>query len=154
MFKTNRKSKIDPNSTDTLIGEGSVFEGKIKSEAGLRVEGRIVGDIDCTGDVTVGENGYAKSNIKARNVIIAGQVTGNISASGKLTIKATGQLYGNLSALELSIESGAIFQGLSKMDAKDSTHSPAAEDKTQSWEPEPKNAVAPADETPPILKTW
>ncbi|MBO9598254.1 MAG: polymer-forming cytoskeletal protein [Cohnella sp.] len=151
MFKSSKSAKIDPNSTDTLIGEGSTFEGKIQSEAGLRVEGRIIGDIDCAGDVTVGENGIAKSNIKARNVIIAGQVTGNVSAAGKLTIKATGKLHGNLSAQELSIETGAVFHGLSKMDA---SQPQAAEEAPPAREPESKHAHPPAEETPSLLKTW
>ncbi|MFD0674036.1 polymer-forming cytoskeletal protein [Cohnella sp. GCM10027633] len=156
MFKNSKKAKIDPNSTDTLIGEGSAFEGRIKSEAGLRVEGQIVGDIECEGDVTVGENGIARSNVKARNVIIAGQVTGNVSASGKLTIKATGKLHGNLAALELSIESGGIFHGQSKMDVKDvPAPAPAAEEKAQSWEStETKHAAAAAESAASVLKTW
>lgn len=116
MFKS-KKSKIDPDMTDTLIGEGTHFEGKIKSAAGIRIEGQLTGDIVSEGDVTVGENGKAESHIRARNVILAGQVTGNITASGKLTIKATGKLYGNLTALELSIESGGIFQGTSRMES-------------------------------------
>lgn len=115
MFNSKKK-KIDPNSTDTLIGEGTHFEGKINSEAGIRIEGHLTGDIVCTGDVTIGEHGRADSHISARHVILAGQVTGNVTASGKLTIKATGKLLGNLTAKELSIESGGIFQGNSQME--------------------------------------
>jgi cytoskeletal protein CcmA (bactofilin family) len=151
MFKS-KKTKIDPNMTDTLIGEGSVFEGKIKSGAGIRIEGQIVGDIDCAGDVTIGEHGIARSNILARNIILAGQVAGNISAKGKLTIKATGQLQGNLSALELSIESGGIFQGSSKMDFKET---PAAfEEKSPTRESDTTVSVASADDAVAVLKTW
>ncbi len=150
MFK-NKKIKIDPNMTDTLIGEGSLFEGKIKSEAGIRVEGQINGDIDCAGDITIGEKGIARSHINARNVIVAGQVLGNVAARGKLTIKATGQLRGNLSALELSIESGGIFQGSSKMDFKDA---PAVEEKIAPREPEASIPAASGDEAVAVLKTW
>lgn len=161
MFKNGKKTKIDPNSTDTLIGEGSLFEGKIKSEAGLRVEGRIVGDIDCAGDVTIGENGTASSHIQARNVVIAGKVTGNVSASGKLTLKSTGLLHGNLSALELSIESGAVFHGLSVMNVKDApeaaqaqAQAAASEEKPQEWESDKKPAASAADSASSVLKTW
>jgi cytoskeletal protein CcmA (bactofilin family) len=150
MFKNKRTTKIDPDSTDTLIGEGSQFEGKIKSEAGLRIEGRITGDIEVAGDVTIGEHGVANSNIKARNVIVAGQVTGNIAAQGKLTIKATGKLHGNLSAMELSIESGGHFHGSSKMDVL----SDAAEEKTVAKENEAVNQVAAGHESNDVLKTW
>ncbi|WP_239618522.1 bactofilin family protein [Cohnella mopanensis] len=152
MFK-NKKSKIDPNMTDTLIGEGTSFEGKIKSEAGIRVEGHMTGDIDCAGDITIGENGIARSDIKARNVIVAGQVIGNVAASGKLTIKASGQLHGNLSALELSIESGGIFQGTSRMDAKDAPVIP--EEKIVAREPENSiPASAPEGDAASVFKTW
>jgi len=50
MFK-NKKKKIDPNMTDTLIGEGTTFEGKISSQAGIRVEGQMIGNIECEGDI-------------------------------------------------------------------------------------------------------
>ncbi|MFC5471433.1 polymer-forming cytoskeletal protein [Cohnella suwonensis] len=160
MFK-NKKAKIDPNMTDTLIGECTVFEGKIKSEAGIRVEGQIVGDIDCAGDITIGEKGIARSNVKARNVVIAGQVVGNVSSTGKLTIKATGQLHGNLSALELAIESGGVFQGTSKMDAKESkdakdNQAPVTEERLVPREREadhPISTLHDNDQTA-VLKTW
>jgi cytoskeletal protein CcmA (bactofilin family) len=150
MFK-NKKSKIDPNMTDTLIGEGSLFEGKIKSDAGIRVEGQINGDIDSAGDVTVGENAVARSNIKARNVILAGQVFGNVSVKGKLTIKASGKLNGNLSAAELSIESGGEFQGSSKMDVKETVVHPEAKISAPARETE---SITSENEKVAVLKTW
>lgn len=114
MFKTKR---IDVGTTDTLIGESSVFEGNIKSEAGLRIEGQLVGDIECSGDVTIGEGGRAKSNMTARNVIIAGTVTGNVTTKGTFTLMATGRFYGNIQAGALIIAEGAVFEGTSRMDA-------------------------------------
>lgn len=115
MRKNKRKRKIDPNTTDTLIGEGSIFEGNINSEASIRIEGQITGDIKCKGDVTVGDNGVANSSISARNVIIAGKVRGNIVTSDKLTITSTGQLYGNVTSSKLVIDDGGIFMGKSQM---------------------------------------
>ncbi|GGH12777.1 bactofilin family protein [Paenibacillus segetis] len=116
MFKSKGKTvKLDPNTTDTIIGEGSIFEGIIKSDAGVRVEGQITGDIECEGDVTIGDNGHVHSNIVARNVIIAGTVNGNVQARSKLTITAKGKLYGNIKATTLSIEEGSIFEGNSQM---------------------------------------
>jgi cytoskeletal protein CcmA (bactofilin family) len=151
MFK-NKKVKFDPNMTDTLIGEGSLFEGKIKSEAGIRIEGQIVGDIECAGDVTVGEKGVARSHIKARNIILAGKIIGDVVAKGKLTIKVTGLLNGNLSALELSIETGGIFQGSSKMDSKEATAKP--EEKSAPHELDSKISVTSVEESVAVHKTW
>jgi cytoskeletal protein CcmA (bactofilin family) len=115
MFKS-KKHEINPSATDTLVGEGSVFEGRIKSEASIRIEGHLTGDIECAGDVTIGEKGAVRSNISAREVIIAGQVNGNVTTKGRLTIMATGQLTGNTNSASFVIEEGGIFHGTSKMD--------------------------------------
>jgi cytoskeletal protein CcmA (bactofilin family) len=153
MFK-KQKVKIDPNMTDTLIGEGTQFEGKIRSAAGIRIEGQLTGDIECTGDVTIGENGVARSNIRARHIILAGHVTGNVTATGKLTIKTTGNLNGNLSAQELSIESGGVFQGSSKMDyQRESTPDEAKALAAAAKESELHSAPSVADDSN-MLKTW
>jgi cytoskeletal protein CcmA (bactofilin family) len=116
MFK-GKKHALDLHTTDTLIGEGSLFEGKIKSEASIRIEGQVTGDVDCAGDVTIGEHGVVKSNVIARNVILAGTVNGNVQCKGKLTIRSTGRLNGNTTAQSLVIDEGGIFQGMSKMDS-------------------------------------
>jgi cytoskeletal protein CcmA (bactofilin family) len=117
MFKSKKK-QLNPNITDTLIGEGSQFEGRIKSEASIRIEGAVTGDMECSGDVTIGEQGVVRSNIIARNIIIAGSVHGNIMTKGILKITATGKLYGNTTAASLMIDEGGIFQGTSKMETK------------------------------------
>lgn len=146
--------KLDPNTTDTLIGEGSIFEGKIRSDAGVRIEGQITGDIECEGDVTVGEKGVVHSNILARNIIIAGTVNGNVHAKNKLSITSKGKLYGNMVAASLSIEEGSVFEGTSKMGSTDKSDNTAL-----------KETAAAADETPPaknnakqendaVYKTW
>ncbi|MEF2967584.1 polymer-forming cytoskeletal protein [Paenibacillus sp. M1] len=126
MFK-NKTVKLDPNTTDTLVGEGSTFEGKITSGAGVRIEGQVVGDIECEGDVTVGEKGHVESNtIIARNVIIAGVVNGNVRARQKISITSKGKLYGNITAVSLSIEEGSIFEGTSRMESLSEPGSEAA----------------------------
>jgi len=109
------KSKINVAKTDTLLGENTIIEGTIRSQASMRIEGRVVGEVRCDGDLTVGEKANVESHITARNVIIAGKVKGDVTASGKLAITSTGQLIGNVSAASLTIEEGAVFSGTSMM---------------------------------------
>ncbi|ULL14040.1 polymer-forming cytoskeletal protein [Paenibacillus sp. H1-7] len=133
MFKSKKIGR-DIQATDTLIGEGTLFEGRIKSEASIRIEGHITGDVDCAGDVTIGEHGVVKSNVIARNVILAGTVNGNVLCKGKLTIRSTGKLYGNTTAQSLIIDEGGVFQGTSKMD-----NGAGAPQEKQDKEPMPSN---------------
>jgi len=122
MFKS-KGTKLNPDTMDTLIGEGTTFEGKIKSEASIRIEGHVIGDIESTGDVTIGENGSARSNIVSRDLVLAGRLNGNVEVKGKLIIRASGALIGNLTAHSLLIESGGVFHGTSHMTAKESNAS-------------------------------
>jgi cytoskeletal protein CcmA (bactofilin family) len=109
------KNKSNPKATDTLVGEMTICEGKIISEASLRIEGQMNGDIECAGDITIGENAVVQSSIHARDVILAGKVKGNIHTNGKLIVLSTGVLIGNIDVRSFVIQEGGIFQGSSMM---------------------------------------
>ncbi len=106
---------LHPSSTDTLIGEGTVIEGRITSEASLRIEGRVLGDIECSGDVLIGEKGEVHSILTARNVMNAGTVIGTVHTTGKLTISAKGRVIGEVDVGLLHIVEGGVLQGTSTM---------------------------------------
>lgn len=115
MLGSSKTKRIDAKTTDTLIGSSTICEGKIMSEASLRIEGQLNGDIECAGDITIGENAVVQSNIQARDVIVAGKVKGNIHTKGKLIVTSSGVLVGNIDVRSFIIEEGGIFQGSSAM---------------------------------------
>lgn len=115
MLGSSKLKQIDTKTTDTLIGGSTICEGKIMSEASLRIEGQMNGDIECAGDITIGENAVVQSNIQARDVIVAGKVKGNIHTKGKLIVTSSGVLVGNIDVRSFIIQEGGIFQGSSAM---------------------------------------
>ena len=112
MFKDNKRY----TTTDTLIGQGTLVEGKLICESGIRIEGEYRGDIECKGDIIVGECGVAKSHLCGRDITLAGVVYGEIKTHGRLTITATGQLHGNVTASSLMIQDGGILNGQCRME--------------------------------------
>ncbi|MBD2847138.1 polymer-forming cytoskeletal protein [Paenibacillus sp. IB182496] len=112
MFKDNKRTL----STDTLIGQGTLAEGKIACDAGIRIEGECRGDITSKAEVIVGECGIVRAAIEAQDVTIAGAVYGDITVRGRLVITATGQLHGTMQAAVLHIQEGALFNGQSRME--------------------------------------
>ncbi len=112
-----RSRTPDLTKTDTLIGEGTIIEGNLKSQASIHIEGHVNGDISCDGDLTIGEQAVVKSNIEARHITIAGHVEGDVRARGKLSITTSGRLFGNVTCTSFTIEEGGTFIGHSTMPA-------------------------------------
>ncbi|WP_379132381.1 polymer-forming cytoskeletal protein [Paenibacillus sp. sgz500958] len=106
-----RQPRSTFKGTDSLIGQGGNFEGKVNSDTNLRIEGIFNGEIHCSGTVTVGEHGTVRSSITAEEVIIAGKVYGNISATRQIVMTSTGQLHGNIATGALSILEGGLLNG-------------------------------------------
>ncbi|HEY0896554.1 MAG TPA: polymer-forming cytoskeletal protein [Sphingobacteriaceae bacterium] len=93
-----------------LISEGVMFEGRISSAGLLRVEGTLVGEIDDTVSLVVGETGRIEGNARADSIIIYGAVQGNLSATS-ITLKKTAAVTGGLRTGRLVIERGATYTG-------------------------------------------
>ncbi|RJX39438.1 polymer-forming cytoskeletal protein [Paenibacillus pinisoli] len=136
MFKENKRVI----ATDTLIGQGTLAEGKIVSEANLRIEGEYRGDIECKGDVIIGECGVARSNIIAQDVTLAGKLFGDIETKGRLIITASGQLVGNVTAHSLIIQDGGMLNGSCHMEqTADPKQKPLTELESQANAKQEKN---------------
>ncbi|MGB9780568.1 bactofilin family protein [Caldanaerobacter sp.] len=115
MFQKKGTVEVDPEKIDTVIGKNTFFEGTIRSEGTLRIDGNFTGQIETKGNVIIGEGAKVEANISSDNVVVSGEVKGNILAKGQLKITSTGKVYGDIEVQNLMIEEGAIFDGKSKM---------------------------------------
>ncbi len=109
------KKEKDLNRLDTLIGNGTEFEGSLSSKESICVEGIIRGKIVCEGNVVVGEKGRVDADIFSDSVLLGGEVNGNITAKTKLEITTNGILRGNIKTGSLVIAEGVIFEGKCQM---------------------------------------
>lgn len=99
-------------SRGTAIGKGVSIIGDVISQEDLFIDGDIKGNVDVQNSrCTVGPNGKAKSNVRAREVIIQGQVQGDVEATQKITIRKEGSLVGNIKTTGIIIEDDAYFKG-------------------------------------------
>ena len=120
MFKKNNKQQnlaIAGQEISTLIGEGYTFTGEIEGSSIIRIEGRIVGNVNVDGGIVLGEQGIIEGNINTTSAIIFGTVNGNIKAT-QLEIKKTGFVNGDIITDTLEIELGAQYNGKLNMQVK------------------------------------
>ena len=107
--------KPETGSEINLIATGTVFEGKIKTPGSIRVDGKIVGEINATQNVSIGNSGELDGNISAKNISVGGKIKGMIMAQEKLVLEAKSHVRGDIRAAKLVIDEGAIFDGKCSM---------------------------------------
>lgn len=88
-------------------------KGTLKFTNDLIVDGRIEGEIQSEGNLTIGENARIKAEIRTATVTVHGKVHGNITAKDRVDLKAGAEVVGDIKAKILTMEPGAIFVGKS-----------------------------------------
>ncbi|MFN3604180.1 MAG: polymer-forming cytoskeletal protein [Leptonema sp. (in: bacteria)] len=99
------------DSLNSVIGPGSIFEGKFYISGSLKIDGKFQGEIRTEDELIIGETGKVKTNIKAKNVVIAGTMIGNIQAREEIRIEKNGKLLGDLETPVLHLTPGVIVKG-------------------------------------------
>jgi len=111
---TNTMADITTHQKNLLSSDVEI-KGSIKFQNELTVDGKIEGEINSTGILTVGENSEIKGEIKTKSVTVFGKVHGNITVEERCELKARASLFGDLKATRLIIEEGATFVGKSEV---------------------------------------
>jgi len=103
---------------ENIIGPTASFDGDLKCDGGVRIDGVLRGSVETMGNVIIAEAAKVVADITGRNISVAGAVRGNIKASGRLEILSTGQVWGDISVESFLIDEGGFFNGLSTMRAE------------------------------------
>ena len=115
MFNSKTKSETAesavPSGSASLIGSGTSLKGDITSSGDLRIDGTLVGNINCTSKIIIGANGVVEGDISGQTADIMGKVTGTIKVKELLQLKSNCQVNGNIHSAKLQIEPAANFNG-------------------------------------------
>jgi cytoskeletal protein CcmA (bactofilin family) len=99
------------------IGDGTSIHGDINSNGDIRIDGSIVGTVNCKGKLILGPSGSVQGDIICANAEISGSVKGNVQVNELLNLKASANVNGEIATGKLSIEPGANFSGTCVMGA-------------------------------------
>lgn len=103
--------KTEAGTELNLIAAGTVFEGKLRTPGSIRIDGRIVGEVTATQNISIGSSGDVDGNMSAKNVTIGGKIKGTIVAQEKLVFESKAVVRGDIRAAKLVIDEGASFDG-------------------------------------------
>ena len=114
MFGTKSNSKPQ-NRIDCLIGAGTTIEGSVTFAGGLRVDGRVRGDVIAAegkpGTLVLSEQVQIEGEIRVSHVVINGTVVGPVHAAEYVELQAKANVTGDVYYKTLEIQLGAVVQG-------------------------------------------
>ena len=107
-----KKLKMGPNGKgiNTVIGRGSVSEGRFRVETGVRVDGVLKGELVSSGTLIVGESGVIEADVKVNDALVSGRIVGTLEAEEKVHLQAQAAFVGRIKTRTLLVEEGAIFK--------------------------------------------
>src|SRR6266404_5310458 len=110
----NQKPMAEHGGKDILSSDVEI-KGSIKFQKELLIDGKVEGEINSDGVLTIGENADIRGEIKTKSITVYGKVQGNITVAERCELKAKCTLQGDLKAARLVIEEGATFIGKSEV---------------------------------------
>ncbi|HLF39137.1 MAG TPA: polymer-forming cytoskeletal protein [Burkholderiales bacterium] len=103
------------NNIECLIGAGTTVEGSIIFSGGLRVDGRVHGDViaadDKPGTLVLSEQAQIEGEIRVSHVVINGTVIGLVHAAEYVELQPKANVTGDVHYKTLEIQLGAVVQG-------------------------------------------
>ncbi len=120
---TKYKNSTEAQATViNIIGNGTEIKGDITANGDVRIDGRLLGNINTQNKLIIGETGYVEGEINAKIADISGKIKGKLNAKEITYLRQTSNFDGELTTSKLVIEEGAIFNGTCTMkDAPAST---------------------------------
>ncbi|MFH1566477.1 MAG: polymer-forming cytoskeletal protein [Gemmatimonadota bacterium] len=103
---------------NTIIGRGTLFEGVMKVDNSIRIDGIFKGELSCSGALTISQSGEAYAHLEGRDIYINGIVRGTVRAE-KVRLDAQARFIGDVYTSALAVSEGAVFHGSCSMESAD-----------------------------------
>jgi cytoskeletal protein CcmA (bactofilin family) len=103
------------NTIDTLIGAKADIKGDITFSGGLRIDGKIRGNITAKGDanstLVLSENASIIGNVTAPHIISNGSIKGSVRASESIELQPKAEIAGDVYYKIIEMALGAVING-------------------------------------------
>ena len=99
------------HKTTSFLAEGTELEGVLQVKGGIRIDGKVKGEIQSESVIYVGDQAVIDANISAEGVISSGRITGDIKTGQQVMVSVPGSIKGAIETRELILEKGVYFDG-------------------------------------------
>lgn len=115
MFRRKHNKSIEVTKLSSLVADNMAITGDVMFSAGLRVDGRIQGNVVSEqgghGLLVLSEKGTIHGSVKAWDAVINGTITGDLEVEHFLELQANARVTGNITYRQMQLDCGAAVEG-------------------------------------------
>ncbi|MGL5259220.1 MAG: polymer-forming cytoskeletal protein [Lachnospiraceae bacterium] len=100
---------IDVLGKLNIVGK---VEGNSKAAEVFADDAKIIGEVQSSGSIKIGQNSVIIGNIFANSAVIAGAVKGDIDVHGPVILDTSAIVMGNIKSKSVQINNGAVIEGM------------------------------------------
>ncbi|HEM45517.1 MAG TPA: polymer-forming cytoskeletal protein [Alphaproteobacteria bacterium] len=104
-------ARRDSRFTAPVVPAGGRFEGVVAFRGRARIDGEVVGPVEGTGQLELGEGARVEGRVDVDELVSRGLVEGDVSARHRACLEAGATLRGTLTSPRLAVANGAVIQG-------------------------------------------
>jgi len=103
------------NTIDTLVGAKTELKGDISFTGGLRIDGKVRGNITAKGDgnstLVLSEHAVVVGNVTVPHIITNGSIKGNVRAVERIEVQPKAEIVGDVYYKVIEMALGAVVNG-------------------------------------------
>jgi cytoskeletal protein CcmA (bactofilin family) len=103
------------NTIDTLIGARTELKGDLTFSGGLRIDGKLKGNVTARGDgnstLILSENALIIGNVTVPHIIANGTIKGTVRASERIELQPKSEVAGDVYYKVMEVALGAVING-------------------------------------------
>ena len=118
MFQQKSKSESNQGlQSISIISADSIIKGDMESDGDIRIDGKLIGNVNCKAKIIIGQQGIVEGNLNGNQADVLGTINGDIKMTGQLNLLGKSIINGNIHVGKLQMESTVVFNGKCVMGA-------------------------------------
>jgi len=115
MFRRKRNRSIEVTKLSSLIADNLEIVGDVLFSGGLRVDGKVEGNVlgkeDERSLLVLSDKGSITGRVRAYDAVINGVISGDLEVEHFLELQDNARVSGNITYRQLQMDCGAVVEG-------------------------------------------
>lgn len=110
-WEDQAEKPASPDQCASIIGAGTTWQGTLVSDASVRLDGKVSGEVKAAGTVHITEGAQVNAVVQAKFVVVAGSFDGQLYSSSRLELLPSSRVKGSITTPQIAVGEGAFIDG-------------------------------------------